>query len=171
VDNKEKLIQEYTEKLKNSINNKNLRKYVEAYMNRTDMSVNLEKNYKVDTLLVVGAKSSHHSAVQATFSHMDKAKASILKIDDVSDVISQAPEKFAQSILLFCKGIGLLTSVTMPGVDRVRTFSGGEDQLAALGAGGRRRTLSMEEYDQPRRRSLTPGTMFIPKALQEAANK
>jgi len=59
----------------------------------------------------------------------------------------------AQSILLFCKGQGLLTSVAMPGVERQRTFSGGESaegpQLS------RQRTMSMEEYDKPNIRRLS----------------
>lgn len=56
------------------------------------------------------------------------------------------------------QGLGFLTSLTLPGVERQRTFSGGSqgsggqagDDKAKLGAIGRRRTLSMEEYDVPR---------------------
>ena len=34
------------------------------------------------------------------------------RIDDVGDVLAEAPAKVAQSILLFCQGIGLLTTVS-----------------------------------------------------------
>jgi len=74
-------------------------------------------------------------------------------------VLQLQPEKFAQSILLFCKGQGLLTSITMPGVERQRTFSGssadGEGRTRRLSRG-----MSMEEYDKPNIRRLsitTPG--------------
>jgi len=69
---------------------------------------------------------------------------------------SLQPEKVAHGILLFCKGQGLLTSVTMPGVERQRTSSGSEDTVAAKL--NRHRTQSMEEADKPniRRLSITP---------------
>ncbi|CAM1302472.1 Uncharacterised protein r2_g1239 [Pycnogonum litorale] len=54
----------------------------------------------------------------------------------------------ARSLLLFVQGLGCLTSVILPGVERQRTHSGGDSMLS-----GRRRTYSMEEYDMPRRRA------------------
>jgi hypothetical protein len=45
-------------------------------------------------------------------------RTSILKIDDVSDVITEAPAKLSNSILLFVKGLGWLTSVNLPNVER-----------------------------------------------------
>jgi len=45
-------------------------------------------------------------------------RTSILRIDDVNDVISEAPAKLANSILLFVKGLGWLTSVNLPNVER-----------------------------------------------------
>lgn len=60
----------------------------------------------------------------------------------------------AQSILLFCKGQGLLTSVTLPGIERQRTFSGsssdGERPRRSLSRG-----MSMEDYDRPNIRRLS----------------
>lgn len=44
--------------------------------------------------------------------HTNKTKTSILRIDDVGDVLSEAPAKVSQSILLFCQGMGLLTSLS-----------------------------------------------------------
>lgn len=80
---------------------------------------------------------------------------------------SQCPEKFAQSLLLFVKGLGFLTSLQLPGITH-----GGKEKFnndcymifivkisdlyyikgdtppskSSLAAIGRRRTLSMEEY-------------------------
>jgi hypothetical protein len=45
-------------------------------------------------------------------------RTSILRIDDVNDVISEAPAKLSNSILLFVKGLGWLTSVNLPNVER-----------------------------------------------------
>jgi hypothetical protein len=39
-------------------------------------------------------------------------------VDGVGNVVEDAPAKLANSILLFCKGLGWLTSVNLPGVER-----------------------------------------------------
>ncbi|XP_013785294.1 uncharacterized protein ZK1073.1-like [Limulus polyphemus] len=151
VDNKEKLIQEYTETLKKTINPRNLKRYVEAYMNRKDITASIESSLSsIDVMMVTGAKAIHMQAVENMVMRMNKQKTTLLKVDSVGDVLQEAPENLAQNLLLFVKGLGYLTSVTLPGVERQRTFSGGDQ--AALGAGGRRRTLSMEDYDTPRPR-------------------
>lgn len=61
----------------------------------------------------------------------------MLKIERAGDVLADTPAKVAQSILLFCKGQGLLTSVVMPGVDRQRAFS-----TSSGGSNGEPRRLS-----------------------------
>lgn len=151
---REKTIQDYQAKLKSAINAKNLKLYVDAFLNRKDVTGLLEKNLKIDTLLLAGTKGSYGTSVAQLHTLMDKQKTQLLKIDDVGDVINEAPEKVAQSILLFCKGQGLLTSVTMPGVERQRTFSGGEEEQTPAQL-LRQRTMSMEEYDKPNLRRLS----------------
>ena len=42
----------------------------------------------------------------------DKTRTSILRMDGVGDVLAEAPDKVATSILLFCQGLGLLTTLT-----------------------------------------------------------
>lgn len=124
------------------INPRNLHKFMTAYMNRkeiTDLS-------HLDVLLVTGSKSPFCSGVEHIYAKCNKQKTSILKIDNCVDVLGQCPEKFAQSILLFVKGLGFLTSLQLPGIQH----SG--KSLASI---GRRRTLSMEEYDIPRMRRLS----------------
>ncbi|ODM97826.1 hypothetical protein Ocin01_08859 [Orchesella cincta] len=153
IKDREKTILDYQAKLRSAINAKNLKRYVDSFLNRKDITGVLEKNLKIDTLLLAGTKGSYGHTVQHLHTMMDKQKTQLLKIDDVGDVVNEAPEKVAQSILLFCKGQGLLTSVAMPGVERQRTFSGGESaegpQLL------RQRTMSMEEYDKPNIRRLS----------------
>jgi protein NDRG1 len=77
-------------------------------------------------------------------------------------LISNTSKLIQKPFLLLTQGLGYLTSLTLPGVERQRTFSGGSSgsgecpsNKAALGAIGRRRTLSMEEYDLPRPRRLS----------------
>jgi protein NDRG1 len=149
---REKTILDYQAKLRSAINAKNLKRYVDAFLSRKDITGQLEKNLKIDTLLLAGTKGSYGSTVQQLHTMMDKQKTQLLKIDDVGDVVNEAPEKVAQSILLFCKGQGLLTSVAMPGVERQRTISGGEGDAPNL---NRQRTMSMEEYDKPNIRRLS----------------
>ncbi|XP_018006892.1 uncharacterized protein ZK1073.1 isoform X3 [Hyalella azteca] len=156
AENKESLIKEFQDRLQSKINPRNLRKYVEAFLKRSDFSSKLESKLGVETLLVTGSKASHVNAVHTMHQACNKTKASLLKIDDVGDVLSETPDKFAQSLLLFCKGLGVLTSVPLTGVDRPRMGS-------ASGKGGlvRQRTMSMEEYDTPNLRrfsfsSITP---------------
>uniref|UniRef100_T1KDV0 Uncharacterized protein n=1 Tax=Tetranychus urticae TaxID=32264 RepID=T1KDV0_TETUR len=146
---------------------KNLRKYVEAYMNRKDITDKLSGMNNMDILLVAGGKSPYMQGVITIYGKMDKSKTSLLKIDGVVDVMQEASDKLAKSLLLFVKGLGFLTSLTLPGVERQRTMSGESQEgaaplsRAALGAIGRRRTLSMEEYDLPRPRRLSLTTAGI----------
>ncbi|GLH07353.1 Protein ZK1073.1 [Gryllus bimaculatus] len=148
---KEKVMQEFQSRLRGTINNKNLKLYVNAFLGRKDLPL---KTCKTDVLLITGLLSSYAHVVEKLHRDMDKTKATLLKIERAGDVLLQAPYKVAQSILLFCKGQGLLTSLTLPGVDRQRAFSGGSFD----GEGGPRRLsrgMSMEEYDKPNIRRLS----------------
>ncbi|XP_055926521.1 uncharacterized protein ZK1073.1-like [Argiope bruennichi] len=174
VENKDALIQEYTEKLKRRINPRNLRRYVEAYMNRKDIMSLVESQLRsMDVLLVSGSKATHAQSVLHMYMKMDKQKTSFLKVDQVGDVLAEAPEKLAQSLHLFVKGLGFLTSVTLPGVERQKTHQGGGIAHKSLGAVGRRRTLSMEDYDSPRQRGTSPKAKAqnAEKSKERAAEK
>ena len=46
----------------------------------------------------------------------------IYRIDDVGDVLDEAPENASQSILLFCQGLGYLTSLGIGGNRSVSLF-------------------------------------------------
>ncbi|XP_064097939.1 uncharacterized protein ZK1073.1-like [Macrobrachium nipponense] len=163
AENKERLIKEYQDRLQSKINPKNLRKYVEAFLKRSDLSSKLESKLVVETLLVTGSKASHVNTVHNMHQSCNKLKASLLKIDDVGDVLQECPEKFAQSLQLFCKGLGVLTSLPLSGVDRQRTFSGSSTD-GEEGRPRRQRTMSMEEYDTPNLRR------FSFSSTQTAAN-
>lgn len=130
--------------------------------------------------------SPYAQVVEKLHQGVDKEKVTMLKIERAGDVLADAvsykllniktrynhlkfllqPAKVAQSILLFCKGQGLLTSVAMPGVDRSRTFSASSGGSNESPNNGQRlsRGMSMEEYDKPniRRLSLTPNETLPP---------
>ncbi|KAI8129471.1 Exocyst complex component 4 [Lucilia cuprina] len=117
---KEKIVNEYQKRLRGTLNSKNVGLYVKAFMNRKDLTL---KGCKVDVILITGMLSPYASMVEKLHRDIEKEKVTMLKIERAGDVLADAPAKVAQSILLFCKGQGLLTSVIMPGVDRGRAFS------------------------------------------------
>jgi len=131
------------------MNQNNVAKFAGAFLNRSDVVPIVEKSLKCETMLMAGAKSDVQvKGMESIFGYCDKSKTSMLKIDDVSNVMDEAPGKLANSILLFAKGLGWLTSLTLPNVSR---------RSSRDSTGGRR--MSMEEYDKPniRRLSLTGG--------------
>ena len=141
-----KAFEEYKEKLQTAkLNMKNANLYVECFLQRDDITNKL-KNIQDDMLLVAGAKSAYAANMEHMFTFCDKTKTSIIKIDDVGDVLEEAPSKLANSMLLFCKGLGWLTSLTAPGVDRQRSASISSTGSGGGGASGGRR-MSMEVRD------------------------
>lgn len=101
--------------------------------------------------------SSYASMVEKLHKDVEKEKVTILKIERAGDVLADAPAKVAQSILLFCKGQGILTSVVMPGVDRGRAYSTSSGGSVDGQNGSRKlsRGVSMEDYDKPNIRRLS----------------
>ncbi|XP_033164634.1 exocyst complex component 4 isoform X3 [Drosophila mauritiana] len=151
---KEKIVAEYQKRLHRSLNSKNIGLYVKAFMNRKDLTL---KGCKVDVILITGMLSPYASMVEKLHRDVEKERVTILKIERAGDVLADAPGKVAQSILLFCKGQGLLTSVVMPGVDRGRAFSTASSGSLEGANGSRRlsRGISMEDYDKPNIRRLS----------------
>ncbi|MCP9266377.1 Ndr family protein [Dirofilaria immitis] len=134
--------QAYIEELKNCLNPKNLSKYLYSFSKRSDISSLIgTKLDNMDALLVTGARASHLHTVYTTHKSMNKRKTTLLVVDNVSDVMAEAPEKLARSLILLCKGCGVLSGVAIPGMERQRTLSS-----------------SMEEADRPRRFSLSQPT-------------
>ncbi|XP_031638555.1 uncharacterized protein ZK1073.1 isoform X2 [Contarinia nasturtii] len=161
---KEKVIHEFQDRLHGALNNKNMGLYVKAFMSRKDLSL---KDCKIDALLITGMLSPYATVVEKLHRDVNKERVTMLKVERAGDVLVDAPAKVAQSILLFCKGQGLLTSVAMPGVDRGRAFStssGGSNDGSLLGPRRLSRGMSMEEYDKPniRRLSITVNNDGIP---------
>uniref|UniRef100_A0AC35U883 AB hydrolase-1 domain-containing protein n=1 Tax=Rhabditophanes sp. KR3021 TaxID=114890 RepID=A0AC35U883_9BILA len=139
---------EYIETIKNSLNSKNLSKYLIAFTKRTDISQIIgSKLDRIEALLVTGAKTPHIATVYTTHKSMNKRKTTLLVVDNVCDVLTEAPENLARSFTLLCKGCGVLTQVPIPGMERQRTLSS-----------------SMEEADRPRRFSINQQSNPTPVA-------
>uniref|UniRef100_A0A914V174 Uncharacterized protein n=1 Tax=Plectus sambesii TaxID=2011161 RepID=A0A914V174_9BILA len=135
ADKKDK--QQFIEELKGLLNPKNLSKYLFSFSKRTDLSTIIgSKLDNMDALLVTGAKASHLHTVYTTHKSMNKKKTTLLVVDNVGDVMAEAPDNLARSLILLCKGCGVLSGVSIPGMERQRTLSS-----------------SMEEADRPRRLS------------------
>lgn len=131
--------QMYVDQLKHTLNPRNLSKYLLAFTKRTDLSSSIgTKLDNVDTLLVSGSRASHLHTVYSTQKSMNRRKTTLLIVDNVADVLQEAPDKMARSFILLCKGCGVLSGVAIPGMERQRTLSS-----------------SMEEADRPRRLSVT----------------
>ncbi|XP_037504497.1 uncharacterized protein ZK1073.1 isoform X3 [Rhipicephalus sanguineus] len=101
----------YAESVRQNVNRKNSSFYIQAYLTRSDISGSLKKNLKTDILLVTSSTQVHADMTQNMYSKIDPAKAALLKLDDVEDILSDAPEKLAYSLVLFCQGLGLLSSL------------------------------------------------------------
>jgi len=130
------------------MNQNNEQKLLEAFESRSDILPILEKS-NCEAMLLAGSKAEAHvKGIDAIFGVCDKTKTSVMKIDGVFSILDEAPGKLANAILLFTKGLGWLTSVDLPNVER---------RSSRDSAGGRR--MSMEEYDTPniRRLSLSEG--------------
>jgi pimeloyl-ACP methyl ester carboxylesterase len=67
-----------------TLNGKNLRKYVNAYMNRKE----IHDLKELDVLLVCGGKSLFSSGVESIYSKCNKTKTSLLKIDGITDIMT-----------------------------------------------------------------------------------
>jgi len=146
-EDKESALEEYKREMRSKINSKNLSLYMDSFHNRSDITTQLKDGLKCDALVVVGNKTSHVHAAEYMHSHMDKTRSSLLKVDNVGHVLDESPAKLANSILLFCKGLGWLTSVDLPGVER---------RCSSDSNGPRRqRSISMEDYDKPNIRRLS----------------
>ncbi|KAK3930787.1 hypothetical protein KUF71_024144 [Frankliniella fusca] len=178
---KERVVEEYIQRLhSNTLNTKNVKHYVHAFMKRLDLPLS---EAKTDILLITGVLGAYANVVEKLHKELDKDKATLLRVERAGDVLTDAvtaellkatlllqPAKVAHSILLFCKGLGLLTSVAMPGVDRQRTFSGSSGEGDSLTKRRLSRGMSMEEYDKPNIRRLSLTAADVPPPVP-AANR
>jgi len=94
----------------NELNIKNVRLFEETYRKRSDLLSQLADKMSFDSLLITGSKSKAARDTQDIYEEVKPGICSIIKIDGVDDVLSEAPGKLVDAIILFCQGLGLMPS-------------------------------------------------------------
>jgi len=124
-----------------TLNEKNVSRFADTYKKRTDILPEINKRINFDVLLITGMKSHRAPQADVIQKAMTPGLSSVIKFDDVTEPISEAPEKTAEALLLFSQGVGLLPTLGRRTSTDVN----------------RKNSMSMQEYDQPniRRLSLT----------------
>lgn len=95
---------------KNDVNLKNLSLFKSAYRARADLTSQLAEKISFDTLLITGTKSKAMKDTEEIHEEVKPGTCSIIKIDDVKDVMTEATDKLVDAIILFCQGLGLMPS-------------------------------------------------------------
>eukprot|EP00090_Calanus_glacialis_P013875 TRINITY_DN2250_c0_g1_i2.p1 TRINITY_DN2250_c0_g1~~TRINITY_DN2250_c0_g1_i2.p1 ORF type:complete len:322 (-),score=110.47 TRINITY_DN2250_c0_g1_i2:163-1128(-) len=139
------------------LNMKNVAKYEDSYRKRDEIISILATRMKAETLLLTGAKSRDIKGSEEIHRQIRTGICSIIKLEDVDDVLEEAEEKAADAIILFCQGVGLVPTVQrkisrkMSNTTKELNEEGDDPKLNMT------RKVSMEQHDIPnlRRLSLT----------------
>ena len=136
-----------------NLNTSNVAKYEEAYKKRDEILTDMSQRVAVDTLLICGAKAQMARAAEDMHANIAIGLCSIIKLDDVTDVVVEAPERLADSLILFCQGLGLVPSVQrkISRSQSVVSETSSEEQDGTK----KTRKVSMEMFDIPNIRRLS----------------
>lgn len=141
------VVENFRNSLRDSINPKNLNKFIMAFMNRTKI-IDRKERILCPILFLTGALASHNHTVhrlygvlrQAALNDPERLKSiELVELDDVANVLQSRPDRVADCLLYFLQGIGLASTVVS------RRMSNTIPPSPIRG-----RSLSMEEYDQPK---------------------
>ena len=141
----------WSEELK--LNTSNVAKYEEAYKKRDEILSDLSERVAVDTLLLCGAKAQMARAAEEMHANIAIGLCSIIKLDDVTNVVVEAPERLADSLILFLQGLGLVPSVQRK-ISRSQSVVS-ETSSEEQGVTTKTRKVSMEMFDIPNIRRLS----------------
>ena len=135
-----------------NLNTKNVACYEEAYKARDEILSGLADRVSVDTLLVCGAKAQLIRAAEEIHANIAPGLCSLIKLEDVTAVLAEAPERLADSLILFCQGLGLVPSVQrkISRSQSVVSQTSSEEQAVT-----KTRKVSMEMFDIPDIRRLS----------------
>ncbi|KAM3182634.1 hypothetical protein ACTXT7_011912 [Hymenolepis weldensis] len=132
--------------LRENINPKNLNKFIQAFMVRTNITDSIG-NLKCPVLFITGSLASFNHTVYTLYNALmnslkdepaRKANIEILEIDGVANVMRERPEKVAECVQNFMQGLGVASGA----VNRRLSSTGSVPR-------NRNRSASMDEYDQP----------------------
>merc|ERR1719481_665176 len=82
-------------------------------------------NEKFDLLLMTGTNFKQAEDTQKIHEQMVPGSCSMLKIENVSNPLTEAADKVAEALLLFCQGLGLMPTAARKGSRSASTSSGG----------------------------------------------
>jgi hypothetical protein len=111
---------------KGRLNPYNLGKLLDKFLKRTDISQLISRDLKyqylqidgrVESLLVNGSTAPNVGSCYA-INKMRPECTTVVIVDRVCDVITEAPRNLARSLILFSKGCGLLLGVPMLGLEK-----------------------------------------------------
>jgi len=144
-----KAVEEFKKRLHTDINARNLKLFVDSYMKRNEILEDINSKLKCDVLIVIGSNSSFVKQTEAMHKQANLERTSLIKLENVGDVMIESPEKVAEAILFFSQGLGLLPSVVAP---RSRNNS-----QCLSGPNSRKSSLTMMSADVPNLRRLSVG--------------
>jgi len=118
----------------NELNTKNVRLFEEMFRKRPEILSQLSDRMSFDTLLITGTRSRARKHTQEIYEEVKPGNCSIIKLEEVDDVLREGTDKLVDAIILFCQGLGLMPSA------RRRT--------------SRSWSVSMQESNMSRRKSM-----------------
>lgn len=142
------------------LNMKNVAKYEQAYKERDEILSLMETKINVDTLIMCGG--NNEAVVRATeemHAALPIGLCSIIKVDGVKEIMLEAADKVADSLILFCQGLGLVPSVQRK-ISRSISITGDTDPDTGKMV-PKDRKVSMEMFDIPNIRRLSLSTHHI----------
>jgi len=149
AEDKLEAVEEFKKRLHADINPRNLKLFVGSYMKRDEILDKINTKIKCDVLIVVGSNSSFVKQTEAMHKQSNLEKTSLIKLENVGDVLIESPEKVSEALLFFCQGIGLMPSVLGP-----RSRHGSE---CSSGQNSRKSSVTMMSSDVPNLRRLSVG--------------
>jgi pimeloyl-ACP methyl ester carboxylesterase len=136
------IVDGYLESLRSHRNAKNLKKFVEAFLKRTNIA-EIARKLNCPILLVTGQQSIFNSTTRSFHqtilkSCADKTKVEFIEVGNVANVLEEKPDKLVECFQYFLQGLGLVSSVPMQNVTKPP----------------RGRSMSMQDYDMPLRQRI-----------------
>jgi hypothetical protein len=134
------------------LNHKNIGMYAEAYKNRTSCAEDINKRINFDVLLVNGCNTDFYEESLEIYSKIKPGLASIIKIDDITDPLREAPEKVADPLILFVQGLGWMPTAKRKvsrDLEKEKSMEEMTDRPQLT------RRISMEQYDTPNLRKYS----------------
>jgi len=134
------------------LNHKNIRLYAEAYKNRLSCLEEVADRIKFDVLMINGNNTDLYDESLEIHSKIKPGLSSIIKIDDIAHPLREAPEKIADSLILFNQGLGWMPTAKRK-VSRDLTKGASMEEMSDRPQLTRR--ISMEQYDTPNLRKYS----------------